>query len=323
MKFCKYCGAEIKKGARFCKKCGKSLEEAPYVESSEQRPLITENKKRLGNRVLPVVLTALLIVLLIVVGALLYLKNQSIFVETESVVKREETSNTVSEETDGKDETEETKRETSAVTGKPAGTAYDYTVEAASETKSVEIAEAEAPKVFVGSSSPTNKWNEISVLLDYLNDIQLGNYNRINVPDYAVSESSSIVQEGIDNHAFKAFDGDIKTNWQEGVEGEGIGEYIEVRFPESVPVDMITIAPGNQRTIDWFYKNNIPCNMTIVVNDEYGFPISLPVDIETYAVRFSKSLTVESLKFVINAVYPGTDYDDTVITDIGIYTEMQ
>ena len=84
---------------------------------------------------------------------------------------------------------------------------------------------------------------------------------------------------------------------------------------------MITIAPGNQKTIDWFYKNNIPCNITVVVNDEYGFPISLPVDIETFAVQFSQQLTVDSLKFVIDAVYKGTDYDDTVITDIGIYTK--
>ena len=87
--------------------------------------------------------------------------------------------------------------------------------------------------------------------------------------------SSVVAQEGYDNSSLVAIDGLLETSWQEGVDGNGEGEYLELYLNGEQPVKYLILNLGNWRSNDWFYDNNRPRSLTIQVGEytaTYEFP---------------------------------------------------
>lgn len=67
-------------------------------------------------------------------------------------------------------------------------------------------------------------------------------------------------------------DGDRETCWSEGKDGDGVGEWIKLSFPEKVVVTRIGVIPGYDRIYrddvgDRFYKNNRVRELRIEFSD--------------------------------------------------------
>lgn len=139
-------------------------------------------------------------------------------------------------------------------------------------------------------------------------------------------ESSVVDQQGTHNNSASALvDNDLETSWQEGVDGDGLGESVMLDFGHEVQVQMVEMYLGNWRTDEWFYKNNVPSEVDLycygaaddtfetvtVYNEHY--------DRTTCWVEFSRPVPLQYLELYINQVYKGSKYDDTCIAEIVVY----
>lgn len=144
-----------------------------------------------------------------------------------------------------------------------------------------------------------------------------GNYSKLQ-PKYA-SSSSELVQEDSDaNDAWAAMDGRTETSWQEGVDGDGIGQELVYSFSGEVKVKYLTFCLGNWRSADYAEGNNRPKKIKVTVG-ELEFEVEFPKEQQEYWLELSSPVPANEVSFEIESVYKGTKWDDTCIAELGIY----
>ena len=118
-------------------------------------------------------------------------------------------------------------------------------------------------------------------------------------------------------------DNDLSTAWNEGVEGSGVGEYLELDFPAGTVLAGGVIYSGFYDTEELFYQNNAPTRLevssggaaAVVEIGEYartwqaGFP--------GYAFSLEKEIVSDGcVRVTVLDVRKGNKYDDTCISEL-------
>lgn len=148
--------------------------------------------------------------------------------------------------------------------------------------------------------------------------------NVVNFNDYKIvkvsstGETSSIVQEGYNNKAEVAVDGQEVTSWQEGVAGDGIGEGVWFNLDKNYEIKYLSFKLGNWRDQKNYDENNRPSKLRIRIGD-FSTSIEFPNSKEEFYVELSEAYSASVVDVHIEAVYEGTRWDDTCIAEIGIY----
>ena len=75
---------------------------------------------------------------------------------------------------------------------------------------------------------------------------------------------------------------------------------------------------GNWRNQQNYDMNSRPKDITVWL-DEQSYSITVPDGKTEYCIAFSSEVECSELYIRIESVYPGSDYDDTCISEIGIY----
>ncbi|MFK7920998.1 MAG: hypothetical protein AB8H47_03530, partial [Bacteroidia bacterium] len=140
---------------------------------------------------------------------------------------------------------------------------------------------------------------------------------------YQIIASSSLASNTPYKYApANAHDLNILTGWVEGAEGNGIGEYLEYRFMPNTPrITSFEIFNGYQKNNILWHKNGRVKQFKFYIDGEFQKMISLADEAggQKFQIEPLRS-TVEGkdlvLRFEIAEVYPGTHYEDVVITDI-------
>ena len=118
-----------------------------------------------------------------------------------------------------------------------------------------------------------------------------------------------------------AFDDNTATNWQEGVQGPGIGESVTAKLPDMEAVQYISFRVGSWKNDgSTYYENNRPKKITVEMNGILTVLEFSDEPAET-TIEISPACMTSFVNFTIDEVYAGTKYDDTVITDIVLYRE--
>ncbi len=140
------------------------------------------------------------------------------------------------------------------------------------------------------------------------------------IPVTNVSQSSYLIQKDNDyiNYGINAFDGDLKTSWQDGVSGDGVNEWIKADLDKTYSVSAITFALGNHRSEDWHYKNNRPSSISISIGG-HSYKVEFPDQFREFCVSFSEPIPTDSITFTIGGKYSGTHYNDMTIAEIGVF----
>ena len=140
--------------------------------------------------------------------------------------------------------------------------------------------------------------------------------------DFNAVASSTLPPAGdrsYDVKNLKSYTGDVA--WSEGVEGDGIGESINLDVNRALPLEAILIMPGYQHTENpsLWTKNNRVAEMEVTLNDEKTFTTKIP----DYPYKNAYPLPVrdypqpvKKVKLVIKAVHLGTAARDTCIASI-------
>lgn len=302
--FCTTCGAEISEGTSFCTNCGEKVNVdsnpdpvttptsvtpsnvTPPDSSSSHltppRPLSpppsSPQQQPQKNKTVIIYFSVLLILVLGAGGIKLYLNAKNPIAS--------QTTTTASTKTKESEKVKETTRAEVQTTAK--------------ETTPVE--------------------QPVTVSVKHLNQVNLAGKTRVTMLSHTAYDSSHLVQtdKTIDNSAWSAFDGQSVTSWQDGVEGDGIGEYIGISFDGEYQVQVITLLVGNHRSDSWFAKNNVPKSLYINLGGQV-FEVSLPKEKTEFAVVLSRPVAASDIRITVDAVYKGTEYSDTVIAEVGVY----
>ena len=164
--------------------------------------------------------------------------------------------------------------------------------------------------------TPTEEPEQLTVSLVDRNSVSLTGYSKAGVSQAAAS--STVVQEGYDNSAAMVVDGDTVTSWQEGVDGDGLGEVLQFELDREYDVKYMTFNLGNWRDPQRYAMNNRPQTMTIWL-DDLSFQVTFPDGQTEFCIEFSSDCPASVIYLRIDSVYQGTEWDDTCISEVGIY----
>lgn len=133
------------------------------------------------------------------------------------------------------------------------------------------------------------------------------------------SASSTIQQDnGVINPPIYLFDNDDQTNWQEGVEDSGEGEFLSFAFDQEYQISAMTFRLGNWKSDTYYHGNNRPKTLRLELGD-YSWSVTFPDEWQEFGVRFTSPVSSADLKITLEEVYEGTDWDDTAITEVGVW----
>lgn len=338
--FCPKCGAQLKDDAKFCNKCGAQLQamqqQTPRQQAYNQQSAAMQPPARKKGGFLVVLL--LLILLALAAGGAFAAYRMGAFDsflsssdddkgDKKGSSKRskdkedDKDSDEDEEEEDGKDKggkDEDSKDEDSEDgDSKDEGSEDGDSKDEGSEgrkTRVGEMDETTVPTTTAAANIPVTATAKYASQVSYA-----GLYRAGYVRDTAYG-SSNVVQKGskIDNSAWSAFDGDTITSWQEGRDGDGIGEFIGIGFDRTYQVKVITVLLGNHRSAELYVKNNTPRTLTFQVGGQ-EFQATFPNEMQRFALEFSQPVEASDIRITVNDVYKGTVYADASIAEVEVY----
>jgi hypothetical protein len=112
-------------------------------------------------------------------------------------------------------------------------------------------------------------------------------------------------------------DGEVKTVWAEGVEGDGRGEWIYLEAEYGCSVDTVVIYPGFFKE-GYFKKNARPRRIRLTI----GFTeriISIPDKMERVVVKLGDSVPLTQMKLTVLEVYSESRWKDLCISEMEFY----
>lgn len=113
-------------------------------------------------------------------------------------------------------------------------------------------------------------------------------------------------------------DGDLASAWNEGVEGPGLGEWVQFEFSESVKLARIEIANGYQKDAARFEGNPRVKALRLEYSNGTTQLVDL-LDTEAYQVITPTIQPVDWVRLTIVSVYAGEEWEDTALSEVRIY----
>ncbi len=138
--------------------------------------------------------------------------------------------------------------------------------------------------------------------------------------------------------ASNLLDGELNTAWVEGHAGHGVGEWVEFEFNDAW-VYAIGIINGYTKNHDTYYKNSRVKQLKVELSLRDGRVIEQVKELPDREYRMlnkstcwtfidkiefpEEACTLAKIRLTILEVYPGTDYQDTCISELFFYYYLQ
>lgn len=300
---CPKCGSPVGKNDEYCGSCGYHLN-----ASGEEKP----KKKKSGLMIFTIFLEVIAIV--VIVGAIFFVVRGNKETKKDDGTQTEESS----------DSSEDKKESGNASKSEGQEEAGD-----SSNEENQEDSENHAePAPDDSSAQDTGAGMEKITSAELLEDSDLlksikKTYTRIGSGAITKADASSVIdQDLVGNEPIKAFDDNDSTDWQEGVDGPGIGEYLEFAFDKSYPVAYMTFKLGNwlpDKSGKYYWGNCRPKTLQIDSGNN-SWNLTFPDGKEEFLVRLDPETDISNIKITIQDVYTDRiEWKDTAITDIGLW----
>lgn len=291
------------KNDEYCGSCGYHLN-----ASGEEKP----KKKKSGLMIFTIFLEVIAIV--VIVGAIFFVVRSNKETKKDDGTQTEESS----------DSSEDKKESGNALKSEGQEEAGD-----SSNEENQEDSENHAePAPDDSSAQDTGAGMEKITSAELLEDSDLlksikKTYTRIGSGAITKADASSVIdQDLVENEPIKAFDDNDSTDWQEGVDGPGIGEYLEFAFDKSYPVAYMTFKLGNwlPDKSDKYYWGNCRPKTLQIDSGNNSWNLTFPDGKEEFLVRLDPETDISNIKITIQDVYTDRiEWKDTAITDIGLW----
>ena len=300
---CPKCGSPVGKNDEYCGSCGYHLN-----ASGEEKP----KKKKSGLMIFTIFLEVIAIV--VIVGAIFFVVRGNKETKKDDGTQTEESS----------DSSEDKKESGNALKSEGQEEAGDSSNEENQEDSEnhAEPAPDDSSAQDTGAGMEKITYAELLEDSDLLKSIKK-TYTRIGSGAITKADASSVIdQDLVGNEPIKAFDDNDSTDWQEGVDGPGIGEYLEFAFDKSYPVAYMTFKLGNwlPDKSDKYYWGNCRPKTLQIDSGNNSWNLTFPDGKEEFLVRLDPETDISNIKITIQDVYTDRiEWKDTAITDIGLW----
>lgn len=126
-------------------------------------------------------------------------------------------------------------------------------------------------------------------------------------------------QYGFSHTADNLIDGTLANAWVEGISGQGEGESVTLWLSGAYRVSGFTINAGYQKSESTYNNNSRPAVLEATFSDGTELDITLRDYNGQQVVEFPYPVSTSSIRLTIRSVYPGTTYQDTVISEIALF----
>ncbi len=145
-------------------------------------------------------------------------------------------------------------------------------------------------------------------------------YPAIDMTDIvSTTESSYLKESDLHYPASSTIDGDPATGWSEDVSSYGEGEWIVLSFDGTYIISGLRIATGLQTDSDRYFNNARPRQILLTFSDGSEITADLEDRMGYQNIEFEQPVASNNLKVTISAVYRGSKYEDTLISEIELY----
>jgi VWFA-related protein len=134
-----------------------------------------------------------------------------------------------------------------------------------------------------------------------------------------ITVSSQLIENNRPSDAYQPrylVDGKDSTCWAEGVDGPGIGEWVQFGFDAPKTLKAMKIIAGYTKTPAVYQANNRVKKLMLVFSDGQSQTVSLADQYGFQRVLIDRDKPTRFIKLVIMEVYKGSRYDDTCISEI-------
>ena len=130
-------------------------------------------------------------------------------------------------------------------------------------------------------------------------------------------------------HPSYVLDGDPKTAWVEGDEGDGIGATVTIPLSmlSSARAVQLRVRNGYQKSPKLLTANGAPAAVTVVVSHQGSAVAQVQASLDRGAalqaitVPIPPGVALDAVSLRIDAVSPGTVYKDTCISDMEVWVD--
>ena len=138
-------------------------------------------------------------------------------------------------------------------------------------------------------------------------------------PTIVASSTFSEVLDGeeVTYEAQNLSDYDLSTVWVEDGPGNGVGQWFEFRYDRPQLIEWIRIRNGFQANPAWYEKNARLKDFTVTIDGEAVYRGRAPDQLEPFDVDLPDQVG-EVVRITIDSAYPGTTYEDLVITEFNV-----
>ena len=137
-----------------------------------------------------------------------------------------------------------------------------------------------------------------------------------------MAASSTLYEAGFSHDVSNVYDYDLSTAWVEGVNGNGIGEFVDLFFPAGTVITGGTIYPGYYKNQDIFEKNSAVSRIQVQSGSQI-YEIDTSAGANSYRYDSGVHFTLPepifcdgTLRVKILDVRAGWKYTDTCISEL-------
>jgi phosphate transport system substrate-binding protein len=110
-------------------------------------------------------------------------------------------------------------------------------------------------------------------------------------------------------------------SWAEASEGNGVGEYFTLTNTDGGMYIAAFAIKNGYGNLDYYGKNNRVKSFRIFIDGNYTETIAIKDSISFERYAFKKPVECKSVRFVIDSVYPGTEFNDTCVSEVALLRE--
>jgi hypothetical protein len=141
--------------------------------------------------------------------------------------------------------------------------------------------------------------------------------------NYQVKASSTLPPEGNINYHPENIRLPWSEMWCEGVEGPGVGEWLELVPEVAKPLVAISIKPGCFKNDALFAANARPKKMRVELNGEAAFTVDIPDtkdEFEFPVANYKKP--VKKIRLTFQEVWSGNRFEDLCVTSVRLHVRL-
>lgn len=134
-----------------------------------------------------------------------------------------------------------------------------------------------------------------------------------------VSATSVLSEKGMTHSTQRIIDGDEKTAWVEGVKGQGENEAVSFSFNGEYKITGFSIKAGYHKSAKLYDENSRPANIRVTYSDGSSEEYYLEDLFCEQNIYLNSPKVTRSITLTILSVYPGSRFEDTVISELKFY----